>query len=1008
MSHALYNRQWQQAMEKLSQLINEENPPPKLDDKKKPIVVRNATLLMPALIPYPPPQLPSYPSSPLLHCPQEPPITFYSAYVHTASLYLQYLSVFRALEEAYDQMVHPQKRADIRLTVELCMARIVQLRHDLLLYSSSQPSSLSTPSHPHLSPFLSPLHLPPSALEVPIPHYFQERSDDESERKKRDLVDRLCEENAVMWGTAGHDIGLVSDDQLHRLSSLNRLTREHAIKLIQKNERGRQGAMRAKLMRELREEDARKRLRDAGHHPTRDDAALTIQRAWRGYLTRKRVREEAQEELVFLGMKPAPAAFSQPTITPAAAPPPAGPTAAQSTAAVLPRYDPLAKEQQIRLQRKTRQADAALAYHDALRALEGELEAQEGEQMKAAMWDERYNWWVEEKEKTGKYPLDLGQFYLTRYPDSDEAKAAVTASAPKKGWKAGKAAAVAGKGAKGKEGGKAAGKEAGKGKAVAEAKPAEAAGLTLGPTPIVPQLSACVRRYADVWLGRDEAANPDQGYDREMARAALRPQVERRVKRQVDERLTLYFDNIREKVAETAGPKKGKGKAAKAKAPTPAPAPAASTGDAAPAEEAKEQLPVPVPDSAGDGSTARGDTAKGKGGAKGGGGKAGVAKKCCEGDKLCAHLSLQDMTALLIKMNVLQPLPAAPLTLPITTASPPPATSLRLAALQGDCDLVGQVRGAAVAGVGGDGGHVEPSYQQLRSFFTERFILPLGSAFVHSQDPAPLRALLLYGPAGSGKSLTARAIAKESGSVFFDLSTRNLEKKLGTKAEIAKLCHLIFAVARECQPAVLYMDEVERVWGTGKGKRGSGEMVRLRQLVQQHLDGLDRSDRILLIGCSRSPHGDRVEAKELLEVFGPPRGEVVLMPMPDVALRRRLWGYFIEQTGLGMAVCEKGGGFDVDELAAVSEGYTAGGIQQAVLSTLPPKRVQALTQLERGLENRDFVAALSQTAYCYRGEYAANVAWLEQVMGVKERRKMREAAEAKEAVVEEDTKPKKK
>ena len=39
MSHSLYNLQWQHAMEALSELINEENPPPKLDDKKKPLPV---------------------------------------------------------------------------------------------------------------------------------------------------------------------------------------------------------------------------------------------------------------------------------------------------------------------------------------------------------------------------------------------------------------------------------------------------------------------------------------------------------------------------------------------------------------------------------------------------------------------------------------------------------------------------------------------------------------------------------------------------------------------------------------------------------------------------------------------------------------------------------------------------------------------------------------------------------------------------------------------------------
>ena len=933
-----------------------------------------------------------------VHLSQEPPLTFYSAYVHSASLYLQYLSVFRSLEDCYDQLIHPQKRQDIRLTLELCMARLVQLRHDLLLYSSSQPSALSTPSHPHLEPFLAPLHLSPSSLEVPIPRYFQERSDVEDERKKRDLVDKLSEENAVMWGTAGQDPGLVSEEVQQRLAQMNRLTREHAIKLIQKNERGRQGAMRAALMKELREEDARKRLRDAGRTPTRDDAASVIQRVWRGYVTRKSVKEEAVEELVFLGMKPSITASNQQTIaqpSPTALPALASPT---SSASILPRYDPLVKEQQIRIQRKTRQMDAALHYQDRLRGLEVEIEAHEGEDMKQKMWDERYSWWVEEKEKTGKYPLDLSLFYVTRYPDSDEAKAAQAADTKKGKSKGGKKEPKA-------EEPKAKAKEEkpkeGKGKAPPEVK-AVAPGLTLGPTPLVPQLSACVRRYAEVWLGRDEGDNPDQGFDVEMAKAGLRPLVEKRVRKGVDERMGLYLENIREKVAEVGGGKGGKKGKAKAKAKPATPNPPTEPPPAK-VEEGKEQMDLPV--------TAEAETGTSRESKAGKGEKAKAVKpgkKCCEGDKLCSHLSLQDMTALLIKMNILQQLATTPLTLPVTAASAPPANSLRLAALQGEANLVGQLTASALAS-SPEGGHVDPSYQQLRAFFTERFILPLGSAFVHSTQPSPLRSLLLFGPAGSGKTLTAKCIAKESGALWFDLSTKNLERKLGTKAEIAKLVHLIFTVAREVQPAVLYLDDCDKVWGSGKSKRGASELAKLRALVMQHAMGLERGDRVLLIGCCRCPHSDRVEVKELLDLFGPPQGAVVLMPLPDLITRRQLWGYFIQQSGLTLATCEKSQGFDLQTLALVSEGYTAGDIQQAVLSTLPSKRVQALMQLDKGIDTTDFITALSQTSYTYRGEYAANVAWLEQVTGVKDRRRMREVAEAKEAAPEEgEVKAKKK
>ena len=1001
MSHSVYNMQWQHAMELLSALINEENPPPHLDERRKPIA--------------------------------SPPVSLYSAFVHSAVLYIRYLSVFRALEDVYDAIIHPQKRKDVRLTLELVMARVMELRRHLLLYSSSQPQALSTPDHVHLEPFLQSMRLPPSALEVPIPRYFTERPEAEEERKRREIVDKLCEENAVMWGTAGQEVGLVSEEMSAQLGLMNRLTREQAIKIIQKNERGRQGAMRARLMKELKEDDARRRLREQGRAPTRDDAAVLIQKTWRGYYARKRAGDEEVEELIFLGLKPSASALSQQTLLSSGPQPPAIPAAALSAAAAaasatssaLPKYEPLVKEQQIRMQRKTRQLDAQLSFSDGLRTLEADIEAEEGEDMKERLWNERYDWWIAEKERTGKYPLDLTDFYAQRYPDSEEAKRADLTAGKKTG--AGKAAKKDGKAdAKQPAAAKAAKVDKAKdGKGPAGAAAADPNALLLGPSPLVEQLSACVRSYAAVWLGRDESTNPDQQFDVAMAKEALRPLVQKRVQRSVDDRLALYFVNIREKVAEqSAAPgKKGKAKTAKAKQ-TAKEDTAGSVAASPKAEESKEQISQPQPPSDGaaaaseDGGTAR-DSAKGKdGGAKG-----AKAKKCCEGDRLCANLGLQDMTALLIKMNILQALRTATLTLPVSSASPPPATSLRLAALQGDINLVGGVAASALppvpspassaasppsAAAGGPAypPHIPPSFQQLRAFFTEQCILPLGSAFVHSTQAAPLRSLLLYGPAGSGKTLVAKSIAHESGSVWFDLSARNVEKKLGTKAEVAKLVHLIFTVARELQPSVLYMDEVDRVFGSAKSKKSAGELSKLRALVLQHAATLERSDRVLIVGCCRNPHSDRVEVKELLDLFGPAAGgKVVLMPLPDYSARRKLWAYFIQQTGLSLTALERGRSFDLDALALTSEGYSAGCIQQAVLSTLPQRRVAKLLELDRGLDSSELITALSQTSYTYKAEYQSNVAWLEQVTGVRDRRKIREAAEQKDrAAQDEDVK----
>ena len=95
MSHSFYDQKWQEAMELLAEQIEIENPPPEVGPNGKPL--------------------------------PEKEITVEFAYQHFACLYIRYLEIFRKLEDCYDQIVHPQKRRDIRKALEVVMARTVQV-----------------------------------------------------------------------------------------------------------------------------------------------------------------------------------------------------------------------------------------------------------------------------------------------------------------------------------------------------------------------------------------------------------------------------------------------------------------------------------------------------------------------------------------------------------------------------------------------------------------------------------------------------------------------------------------------------------------------------------------------------------------------------------------------------------------------------------------------------------------------------------------------------------------
>lgn len=49
-----------------------------------------------------------------------------------ACAYVKYVQVFKKLERAHDQTVHPQKRLDMRGALEACMGRMLEVKHWLV------------------------------------------------------------------------------------------------------------------------------------------------------------------------------------------------------------------------------------------------------------------------------------------------------------------------------------------------------------------------------------------------------------------------------------------------------------------------------------------------------------------------------------------------------------------------------------------------------------------------------------------------------------------------------------------------------------------------------------------------------------------------------------------------------------------------------------------------------------------------------------------------------------
>ncbi|KAJ8276938.1 hypothetical protein GJAV_G00069570 [Gymnothorax javanicus] len=173
------------------------------------------------------------------------------------TLYVRYVRIFRQLEEAYDQMVHPQKRRVVRDVLDGVMGRVLELKNEMVEMEFSE--------YHYMDDVIQDMKLIPEDLEIPIPRYFRNEQNEV-------LQDREMLLNALK---------LKKGEERPPAPEVHLLSLEEAIKHIQVSERARQGRLRAKFMREIRRDAERQRRakdRDLGPDIiTR--AALNIQKA---------------------------------------------------------------------------------------------------------------------------------------------------------------------------------------------------------------------------------------------------------------------------------------------------------------------------------------------------------------------------------------------------------------------------------------------------------------------------------------------------------------------------------------------------------------------------------------------------------------------------------------------------------------------------------------------------------------------------------------------------------
>ncbi|KAF7137171.1 hypothetical protein RHSIM_Rhsim07G0243000 [Rhododendron simsii] len=117
----------------------------------------------------------------------------------------------------------------------------------------------------------------------------------------------------------------------------------------------------------------------------------------------------------------------------------------------------------------------------------------------------------------------------------------------------------------------------------------------------------------------------------------------------------------------------------------------------------------------------------------------------------------------------------------------------------------------------------------------------------------PPKGVLLYGPPGTGKTLLARAIASNIDANFLKVvSSAIIDKYIG---ESARLIREMFGYARDHQPCIIFMDEIDAIGGRrfSEGTSADREIQRTLMELLNQLDGFDRLGKVKMIMATNRP-----------------------------------------------------------------------------------------------------------------------------------------------------------
>ncbi|KAL1750682.1 P-loop containing nucleoside triphosphate hydrolase protein [Schizophyllum commune] len=210
-----------------------------------------------------------------------------------------------------------------------------------------------------------------------------------------------------------------------------------------------------------------------------------------------------------------------------------------------------------------------------------------------------------------------------------------------------------------------------------------------------------------------------------------------------------------------------------------------------------------------------------------------------------------------------------------------------------------------------DIGGLDPIVSTLR----ESVIYPLLYPELFRSSNALLSApkgVLLFGPPGCGKTMLAKALAKESRATFINIAASALASKW--YGESNKLVAGLFSLARKVQPSIIFIDEIDSFLRE-RSKNDHEATGMLKAEFMTLWDGLmSGSDRIMVLGATNRPNDiDSAILRRMPKRFS--------VGLPNFEQRLRILNLMLNGTSLAPE-------FNMDALAQLTDGFSGSDLKE--------------------------------------------------------------------------------